>query len=810
MRLPDLLRLQKRRKLARKGFTQTRKIRRTEPVPRQDGQSPFRAALAPVLTLVIVWLVATFSTVCRRPYSTFHCDVGQKANRYVYSEVPFEYEDKIQTERKRQQARQQVPHVYGIDQAAIDTSLKLLDQLQRLIVDRMAKVVPADDAEDAPDTDGRVKQLVDQLDPAFLPVLERLFDGPPAVKLLRDAVKVQLNKGIASADDIDSLGASQSGVDRISIIYERDKLSRKTLVPVGQLTTPAEAAAAVATALEQFPGSKTEREQALVAVLQKVLLPNLEYDFAATQRQQERSAEEVQPVTKIVHADTILLRQHEVVTEADIGRLRGHQEALHRRGRSLREDPWELISFASICLVVVLAGAYCLYLANPELVRRVSSVSLLGLIIVIQILLARGVANIYYGYRMSSFFLFPLLPLSLGSMLLAPLLGLRSAVWAGILTSAIAGLQQDQSHALQLCVMGATSSLVATLLMQRARKRLHALRAGVGVAITAFLVHSLFPCQAEIPVGVLPRIFGLACLNGFGCAILATAVLPFFEYVFGITTEASLLELSDLNHPLLKRLQLEAPGTYHHSLMVATLAEQAAEAIGANPLLTRVCAYFHDIGKLSYPEYFTENARGDDPHEELQPRMSSLVILNHVKEGIDLALKYKLRRPIREAISQHHGTNLVYYFYRRALEQKDGTGEETQIGEQDYRYPGPLPQRKEITLVSLADSCEAAVRSLEKPTPQKITALVNEIVQKRIRDRQLECADLTLAELAIAKETIAKALGMMLHGRVRYPKQYDDEVDLFKAAAKTPAKGPAAPPEGDSSRDADERTGRDT
>jgi len=805
MRLPDLLRLQKRRKLARKGFTQTKKIRRTEPGPTREGRSWAQTMLVPALTLVVVWLVATFSTVCRRPYSTFHCDVGQEADRYVYSEVPFEYEDKAQTERKRQEARQQVAHVYRIDRSAIDTSTKLLDDLHRLIVSRMASIGPSGEPVPEPDVDVRVKQLLDQLDADCMPALERLFDSPPALKLLQDAVKARLNQGVASVDDIESLESAQSALGKISIVHDADKRSRKTLLPVRKLQTPAEAAASVARSLEQFPGRRPERERALVAVLQKIILSNLEYDFGATQQEQEKAAESTQPVMRIVQADTILLRQGEQVTEAGIDRLRGHQEALHRRSRTLAEEPWELISFAGICLVVVLAAAYALYLVNPELVRRSSSVSLLGLVVVIQILLARGVANIYYGYRMSSFFLFPLLPLSLGSMLLAPLLGLRSAIWSGILTSAIVGLQQDQSHALQLAVTGATSSLVATLLMQSARKRLHALRAGIGVTLAAFVVHSLFPCQAEVPPRVLPTILGLASINGFGCAILATAVLPFFEYVFGITTEASLLELSDLNHPLLKRLQIEAPGTYHHSLMVATLAEQAAEAIGANALLTRVCAYFHDIGKLSYPEYFTENARGDDPHQELQPRMSSLVILNHVKEGIDLALKHKLRRPIREAIAQHHGTNLVYYFYHRALEQKDGAGEDTQIGEQDYRYPGPLPQRKEIALVSLADSCEAAARSLEKPTPQKIRALVDEIVQKRVRDHQLDCADLTFAELAVAKETIAHTLSMMLHGRVRYPKQYDDGTDLFKAAADSAAKGPTPAAQGDPSSDATDR-----
>jgi putative nucleotidyltransferase with HDIG domain len=223
--------------------------------------------------------------------------------------------------------------------------------------------------------------------------------------------------------------------------------------------------------------------------------------------------------------------------------------------------------------------------------------------------------------------------------------------------------------------------------------------------------------------------------------------------------------------------------------MVATLAERAAAAIGADALLTRVSAYFHDIGKLAHPEYFAENSQGYNPHEGLQPRMSSLVILNHVKEGMDLALAAKLKRPIREAISQHHGTNLVYYFYHRAKTQTDlDQGTAGSVGEHDYRYPGPRPQRKETVLISIADSCEAAVRAMEKPTHQKIQALVDEIILKRIRDHQLDEADLTFAELAKVRDALVRTLGMMYHGRVQYPKDPQDETDLFKAAAAAAAR----------------------
>ena len=283
--------------------------------------------------------------------------------------------------------------------------------------------------------------------------------------------------------------------------------------------------------------------------------------------------------------------------------------------------------------------------------------------------------------------------------------------------------------------------------------------------------------------------------NAFGVTAVVFVLLPLLEYVFGAASDLTLVELSDLNHPLLKRLQLEAPGTYHHSLTVATLAEQAAEAIGANPLMARVCAYFHDIGKLHQPEFFTENvAQGVNPHRDLEPRMSSLVILNHVREGLALARQYKLKRPLREAIAQHHGTSLVYFFYRKALDQeKPGQA----VGESEFRYPGPKPRRKEVVLVSLADTCEAACRSLEQPTPGKIADKIEELFNDRVRNHELDDAELTFSELTRVREAMVRTLSTMMHARVPYPKESDREGAPVQAgAAATAAEPPpaAAPP----------------
>jgi putative nucleotidyltransferase with HDIG domain len=265
--------------------------------------------------------------------------------------------------------------------------------------------------------------------------------------------------------------------------------------------------------------------------------------------------------------------------------------------------------------------------------------------------------------------------------------------------------------------------------------------------------------------------------------MVVSAILPLVEGAFQITTTISWIELADLNHPLLQQMTLEAPGTYHHSLIVANIAEAGAKAIGIDPTACRVIAYFHDIGKIIKPEYFTENIPpGTNPHENLSPSMSALIIIAHVKEGIDLALKYRLKRQVLDAIQQHHGDSLVTYFHQRALQQQQDAREGgkimnmreedvPEVSETSFRYPGPRPQTKEIALVSMADAVEAASRSLEKPTPQRIDDLVDQIVAHKIADHQLDECHLTMNEIRAASDAMAATVKNMMHTRISYAKK---------------------------------------
>ncbi|MDD2680207.1 MAG: HDIG domain-containing protein [Candidatus Omnitrophica bacterium] len=316
---------------------------------------------------------------------------------------------------------------------------------------------------------------------------------------------------------------------------------------------------------------------------------------------------------------------------------------------------------------------------------------------------------------------------------------------------------------LQTTLLALTSGAVSSFLVLGARKRSTIIRAGIFNAILQILVLILLE---HLWVG-LPSRYLTLFLNGIISSIIVLGVLPVFEYLFNTATNISLLELADFHHPLLQRMVQEAPGTYHHSLIVGNLSETACRAVGANALLARIGAYYHDIGKLQKPEYFSENqSREVNKHGNLSPTMSKLVIMNHVKEGLELARRYRLNPALVDFIQQHHGKSLVYYFYRRALENIE---EDEVIREEGFRYPGPKPSSKETAIVLLADSVEAAMRTLREPSPAKIEELVHKVINNKFIDGQLDECELALKDLEKISAVFIRLLCGIYHSRASYP-----------------------------------------
>jgi len=342
-------------------------------------------------------------------------------------------------------------------------------------------------------------------------------------------------------------------------------------------------------------------------------------------------------------------------------------------------------------------------------------------------------------------------------------LGFALSFVASVIATMIAGGD------LWLMILYFMGSLSGAYAIWGARTRGQFLKAGVVIALVYIACLAMKnPSLSEISsrTFLIQKALPLA-INAFMSSFLVMVTLRIFERLFGVVTNYTLLELADFNQPLLKRMMMEAPGTYQHSLAVSQLAEAAADTIGANGLLCRVGGYYHDIGKLVTPEYFTENQKvGPSKHDAIEPTMSRLVILNHVKEGMELGKKYRLNPMILNFIPEHHGTALIHYFYHKSVEGAE-VGET--VEEQDFRYPGPKPQSRETAIVMLADSVEGAVRAMEEHTPARMEDVVRKVINNKFIDGQLDECPLTLKDIYKISQEFTRLLSAMYHGRVKYP-----------------------------------------
>jgi len=420
----------------------------------------------------------------------------------------------------------------------------------------------------------------------------------------------------------------------------------------------------------------------------------------------------------------------------------------------------------AICLLVVFLYLSYFY---PEIYENVNKLILLGIIAIFVVLLAK-IASQASGY---------LMPIASASMLMAISLNPNIAILLTVILSLLIGFIPGGGT--NYILVSVISGIVAIYSIRKITQRSSLTRAGLIIAgVNIITISALGLINNEGYYLILQNnLWGV--LNGFLAVILTIGILPFLESYFDITTPFKLMELSNPNQPLLKKLILEAPGTYHHSIVVGNLSETAAEEIGCNALLARVGAIYHDIGKIKRPYFFTENQEAyKNIHDEMEPSLSALVIASHVKEGIELAKKNKLPKDIIDIIAQHHGTNLITYFFHRALKENGSANDA--VAEENYRYSGPKPQTKEAGIILLADSLEAATRSLTNPTPTRIKTLVKEIIQKSLENGQLEECDLTLKDLDKIGDSFSRILTGMFHSRVEYPDE--DLINKMKEEKK--------------------------
>jgi putative nucleotidyltransferase with HDIG domain len=482
------------------------------------------------------------------------------------------------------------------------------------------------------------------------------------------------------------------------------------------------------------------------------LKPNDVPDIVATERLQWEAIERISPV--LIRKNAIIIEEGKEITTEHIAILKDLDLLEVSRGENLLK----YLGIAILAIAVIMVVTFYIYLFNNETYRKRSHLLLLTVIFVLSMLIAHGV-GVVSGYLMG-------VTVTGGAMLISILLHSRLAILMNIVMSILVGLLAKNEFSFAIVPM--ISGIFGVFAVQKATTRSDLTRAAIILSISNFFIISAFGLiELRMITSQLLMDGVMGLLSGILASIYAIGFLPFLESSFGITTSMKLLELANPNHPLLKRLMLEAPGTYHHSIIVGNLAEAAANAVQADGLLSRVGSYYHDIGKLKRPYFFIENQQySDNPHDKCTPTLSTLIITSHVKDGLELAREHRIPQVIQDIMIQHHGTGLLTYFYKKA---SDSESKGKEVHESNYRYEGPKPKTKEAAIVMMADTIEAAVRSMKNPTPGKIEGLVRKLIKEKLNDEQFDECDITLKELDEMAKAFSRVLVGIFHPRIEYP-----------------------------------------
>jgi hypothetical protein len=625
------------------------------------------------------------------------------------------------------------------------------EETERLRAEAAASVLPVYTAMRfaRPDAEGRVSK-----DFAALAKVRSAADS--AVEL-RDQVKwlPEASAGWVLSADRSRLSALED--QTLGII--RELMSKQIREATSDLRVAREDAEAMARRSQREPAAA-----ALVgAVAKRAVAATYHLDQEATEGARNAARRRVQPVVRTIEADQPIIFANEPVT-------RQHMEILRALGlTSPKLDARRLAATALLVgLIVVLLGSQTRHWARA-VYDRPRSLLLLCLLAVVSMfvisLLTPALPNVW------------MLIVPAVSLMAAGLLADTVAIALALALSLLVGLMADAGLPATLLALGSSSAAIALAPYLWPMSRLR-VAVGAMAAANLVLVVAVGLLQGQQPAALAKEVGLAAALYGPGAALLALGGVYMLQRPFGITTQLALLELSNPQLPLLKQLQTEAPGTYHHSLMVASLAEAAAEAVGADALLTRVGALYHDIGKLSRPGFFVENQAVlgvENVHDRLSSSLSGLIIISHVKDGVELARKHRLPPDVVNIIAEHHGETTMTYFYHQAL-----TGSRPEeVSEEQFRYPGPLPSTKAAAIVMLADGVHAATKSIPEPTPQRIQQMVREIFRERLVGRQLERCDLTFRQIAAAESVMGRVLTLALcRDRIAYPEPLEDRVGL--------------------------------
>ncbi len=750
-----------------------------------------------VAALIFIVTVAAIVLISSAGLTTFDAPMraNQTATTRVTAQASFDFVSGERTKAARDQFRNRIPPVYKLD----TEPLRRFEAAARMLQSQMAAFESAHPT---------------GLDPllAYRPELAAIAEtfnshGPyhatpedvAAVLASGDAKTraAMFEDGLATLRDVYAQGVADAALGSASpgaavafqIARPNGAVSQRPVETMEEALTVLR----VSLASDQVPRTAA---QAVFRLFRFGLAPNLVFDRAATRASEESAVLAVKPITVNVVSGETIVDPGERVTPEIFETLMAHRRYLREHSEVDTREGLTLFGRVLLVLAMVLASLIYIRIEDPETLCSNVRCGLLALVVIANLALVR--AN--YSLGGAEFFLrdgawastLPYVaPTAFAPLIVAILIDAGSGIFMALLISIFTGV--IYGNRLDLLVLTFLASLVTIYFGRDARRRGKLVRAAGMGGLTVAAFAALIAFADQTPLDTLLRQMAAGLGTGLLTGIGVVGLLPVLESLFKRTTDITLLELTDYNHPLLRRMQLEAPGTYHHSLVVAQLSENAANAVGANPLVARVCALFHDVGKIRNPLIFGENHRDRaNPHDDLSPLESARLIKQHVPEGVELAQEHQLPRAVIDAIQQHHGTSLVRFFYDRAVEASRAPFSRPTVGgkkekpegprsaetppsapppppvEAEFRYDGPRPLLKETAIISLADGVEAATRSLRQVNAEALTLTINRIVGDRIAEGELDQAPLTLEEVTRIKNSFQFTLLNMLHSRVAY------------------------------------------
>jgi len=727
------------------------------------------------LMLILITALFTFTHHPKQSQTSYSYNIGDVAKRDIKAPKNFFVEDKKATSIKKDEVKDSVKNIYDFDANLLNKIFSGIDDAMKIPRELFKKTNEQNPEPELTfaivlDTKPEFEEKLGiEISKGVYSILYKDQFSSDMTKKIKVIIEKILTNGIVANKEI-LLKETHKGIILRTIGSKEERIVNNLKAFYG----PDQAKTMVR--IEGQPLLKDINyniSNLIVDLCQKLLQPNITLNKNETEKRIQEAEDQIKPILYQIKTGEMILREGERVDKVQLVKLLALQEQVKEKNIIISSTGVALITFFTILVV------YLLFLKDHKKLRAAHNKHILFLALGLVLYLTFAKASTFIAqsanpdatWDISTLSFFMIIPIPSAAMLVCLFLGFDIAVFFTIILSILASLVFSGNF--EVFVFFFLSSITAAYWIKARQARKNFIIAGFKLAIfNGILALSIgFYSLAQPDLIILAKEMAMAFCGGLFSATLTIGFAPLIELIFDYTTDSKLLEFSNLDQPLIKKLMIEAPGTYNHSVIVATLAEAAASAIDVSSLKAKVMGYYHDIGKLDKKLYFIENqADGKNRHDKLSPSMSALVLIGHVKKGVELAKKYKLSNEIIEGIIQHHGTSLIKYFYQKSLNSGNDT-----VKEENFRYPGPKPQTREAGIVMLADVVEAAVRALERPTPARIQGRVKELINDIFADGQLEECELTLKDLHQIAKSFNNILTSIYHSRIEYPDKFQEK-----------------------------------